>query len=72
MDDIHQGFQPGRKLYQKLDHTTPFRKPDFSKSIRGRSWALHDGVMGKPYTDITMYKIIDDEADISTFPNAEW
>jgi hypothetical protein len=72
MDEIHQGFQPGHELYQKLDNTTPFRKPDFSKSIRGRSWALHDGVMGKPYTDVTMYKIIDDEVYLSTFPDAEW
>ena len=72
MERIHQGFQPGGEFEGKLDGSTPFRQPDFADSIRGRSWALHDGVMGQPYTDVTMYKIIGERADISTFPDAEW
>jgi hypothetical protein len=72
MQDIQEGFQPGNELNQKLDRTTPFRNPEFAKSIRGRSWALHDGVMGKPFTDVTMYKSIGDNAGITTFPDAEW
>lgn len=72
MAGIHEGFQSGGKLRSQLDGSTPFRKPEFADSIRGRSWALHDGVMEKPYTDVTMYKVIGDEAEITTFPNAKW
>jgi hypothetical protein len=72
MAGIHEGFQPGGELQMRLDGSTPFRKPEFADSIRGRSWALHDGVMEKPYTDVTMYKVIGDEAEITTFPNAMW
>jgi hypothetical protein len=72
MERIHEGFQPGGEFEEQLDGSTPFRHPEFAKSIRGRSWALHDGVMGKPYTDVTMYKVIGERADLSTFPNADW
>lgn len=72
MESIHEGFLPGGEFERKLDGSTPFRKPQFAQSIRGRSWSLHDGVMGAPYSDVTMYKIIGEEADISTFPDAVW
>jgi hypothetical protein len=72
MESIHQSFQPEAELYTKLDGSTPFRDLEFATSIRGRSWALHDGVMGRPYSDVTMYKVIADKANISTFPDAEW
>ncbi|MGD2161948.1 MAG: hypothetical protein PVH60_12245 [Anaerolineales bacterium] len=72
MQSIHEGFQPDGDLYRELDRSTPFRDPAFADSIRGRSWALHDGVMGRPYSDVTMYKIIGDEANIQTFPHAKW
>lgn len=72
MESIHAGFKDGGELHAALDGSTPFRKPEFADSIRGRSWALHDGVMGKPYTNVTMYKVIDDEANIATFPQAKW
>lgn len=72
MESIHAGFKDGGELRAALDGSTPFRKPEFADSIRGRSWALHDGVMGKPYTNVTMYKVIDDEANIATFPQAKW
>jgi acetoin utilization protein AcuC len=72
MESIHAGFQPGGKLFMALDESTPFRTPEFADSIRGRSWALHDGVMGNPYSDVTMYKIIGENADIATFPDSDW
>lgn len=72
MENIHEGFQPGGVYYEKLDRSTPFRRPRFANSIRGRSWALHDGVMGKPYTDVTMYKNVGEKAEVDTFPGAEW
>lgn len=72
MESIHERFQAGGDLFKKLDGSSPFRQPQFADAIRGRSWALHDGVMENPYTDVTMYKLIENKSDITTFPNAEW
>src|SRR5438094_795936 len=46
MDQIHAGFQPGGALCGRLDGSTPFRRPGFAQTVRGRSWAIHDGVLG--------------------------
>ncbi|HEX9615791.1 MAG TPA: hypothetical protein VGA03_00145, partial [Anaerolineales bacterium] len=43
MDDIHEQFQPGGKLYQALDGSTPFRQQDQWRTVRGRAWAIQDG-----------------------------
>jgi len=45
MKRIHDLFQPGEKLFEKLDGSTPFRKPEFAHTVRGRSWAIHDGIL---------------------------
>jgi hypothetical protein len=55
-----------------MDATTPFRDPEKINSIRGRSWAIQDGILGHAYTDVTMYKSVGKSAGINTFPNAEW
>ncbi len=47
MVEIDQGFQPGGKLFNRLDGSTPFRQPGMEKTIRGRSWAIHDGDHGQ-------------------------
>src|SRR2546429_288358 len=49
MDQIHAGFQPGGALCGRLDGSTPFRRPGFAQTVRGRSWAIHDGVLGEPF-----------------------
>jgi hypothetical protein len=72
MKQIHAGFQEGGELHAQLDRSTPFRMPEQSLSIRGRSWALHDGVMGRPFCDVTMYKRVGIRAEIETFPGAMW
>ncbi len=36
-------------LVPLLDNSTPFRRPAFASSIRGRSWAIHDGILGRPH-----------------------
>lgn len=72
MEQIHQGFLPGGELHQKLDGSTPFRQPDAGQSIRGRSWAIHDGILGHPFTGFQMYKRIEHTSDINTFPDGEW
>jgi hypothetical protein len=72
MERIHQGFQPGGEFFQRLDGSTPFRQPGAEKTVRGRSWAIHDGVLGEPYSDYHMYKQIGKRAGMSTFPNYVW
>ncbi len=72
MERIHQGFQPGGEYCQRLDGSTPFRRPGAEQTVRGRSWAIHDGVLGEPYADYHMYKHIGKHAGVSTFPDYVW
>jgi len=72
MDRIHAGFCPGGDLHAQLDGSTPFRRPWFHASIRGRSWAIHDGILGHPFTQVTMYKVIGEHGGVETFPGAQW
>jgi hypothetical protein len=72
MDRIHQGFQLDAEFWIKLDQSTPFRMPTMADSIRGRSWAIHDGVLGTAFDKVTMYKSIDRHAGVNTFPNSTW
>lgn len=72
MHAIHDGFQPGGDLHCKLTPDNPFRQPDFWKSVRGRSWAIHDGILGHPYTGFQMYKRVGKDAGVNTFPDATW
>lgn len=67
MEAIDQGFQPGGDLHARLDGSTPFRQPHYATSVRGRSWAIHDGVLGRPYSGVTMVKFVGRQAGISTF-----
>ena len=69
MNSIHQGFQPGGDLYVHLDGSSPFRTTEAANSIRKRSWAIHDGILGEPFTNVTMYKRVGISAGISTTPN---
>lgn len=72
MEAIHAGFQEGGELRQKLDDSNPFRSPQAANSIRLRSWAIHDGILGEPFTNVTMYKRVGKSANISTTPGCEW
>ncbi|NIM92594.1 MAG: hypothetical protein GTO18_02625 [Anaerolineales bacterium] len=72
MEQINQGFMPGEEYYLKLDRSTPFRVPANASCIRGRSWAIHDGILGQAYDKVTMYKSIGHHAGINTYPNGEW
>lgn len=72
MDRIQSGFQPGGELAARLDSSTPFRQPEASNSIRRRSWAIHDGLLGEPFTDVTMYKRLGKNAGVSTTPGCDW
>jgi len=72
MERIQQGFSPGGDLAARLDGSSPFRKPEAAQSIRLRSWAIHDKIMGKPFTSVTMYKRIGKLAKLDTCPGVNW
>jgi len=67
MEWIDQGFQPGGPLHAALDGSTPFRQPDAWRTVRGRSWAIHDGILGEPWHGIRMYKQVGKHAGVDTF-----
>ncbi len=70
MTEIDQGFQPGGILTRRLDGSTPFRKPGMEKTIRGRSWAIHDGILDTPWVCPMMIKMIGTKEKDYTFPDA--
>jgi hypothetical protein len=72
MEWINREFAPGGTLYHRLDGSTPFRRHRAERTIRGRSWAIHDGLLGEPFGDIHMYKRIGINAGICTFPSGVW
>jgi hypothetical protein len=72
MERIQSGFSPGGELLQGLNDSTPFRTPKAAKSIRMRSWAIHDGILGEPFTNVTMYKRIGKSAGVSTCDGCAW
>jgi hypothetical protein len=71
MERIHQGFSESGDLKNKLDGS-PFRLPDAINSIRLRSWAIHDRILGEPFTNVTMYKRIGKNAGVSTTADTRW
>ena len=78
MQRIHQAFQAGGKLSQKLDPAHPFRQPGFESTVRGRSWAIHDGVINEIDDDLLdegwfspkMYLMVGQPRSVCTFPDA--
>lgn len=72
MEAIHAEFQPGGPLHARLDGSTPFRRADAWQTVRGRSWAIHDGILEEPYHGIRMYKRLGVHAGVDTFPGGSW
>ena len=72
MEWIHREFGPEGLLFNRLDGSTPFRRPGAEDSVRGRSWAIHDGILNEPYTGVKMYKRASIHAGVVTFPSAAW
>ncbi|HEX5838853.1 MAG TPA: hypothetical protein VFY26_13550 [Anaerolineales bacterium] len=73
MDDIHRAFQPGGALYACLDDRSPFRKQEQAGTVRGRAWAIHDGILDaidQRWDKIRMVKQIGRRAGVETFPQA--
>lgn len=72
MEAWNQGFQPGGALLQALDGSSPFRQSGMHSSIRGRSWAIHDGITEERFDRVTMYKCVGEVDGVNSFPNASW
>jgi len=73
MDDIQREFQVGGTLYQSLDDGCAFRKRDQAHTVRGRAWAIHDGILEAldlRWDKIRMVKQIGRHAGVETFPKA--
>ncbi|HEX8991425.1 MAG TPA: hypothetical protein VF784_07075, partial [Anaerolineales bacterium] len=71
MERIQMGFSNGGEFTDRLDGSA-FRRPEAVDSIRLRSWAIHDGILGEPYTNVTMYKRVGKSAEISTTGQVAW
>ncbi len=73
MARIHKEFQPGGLLYQKLDDSTPFRRRGMEKTVRGRSWAIHDGILvdafDEEWESPKMYKMVGRDFSVNSFPD---
>ncbi len=71
MLEIDREFHPGGTLYQRLDSSSLFRMPGMERTVRGRSWAIHDGIMDQPWDEVQIYKIIGVHAGLNTFPDRQ-
>jgi hypothetical protein len=73
MDTIHTEFQPGGRLHDALDGRTPFRRPEQWQSVRGRAWAIQDGILeaiDSRWNGLRMVKQVGRDAGVTTFPDA--
>lgn len=80
MMEIDREFAPGGRLFRRLDGSTPFRQPGMEKTVQGRSWAIHDGILGippeelppdspllLPWEEVKIYRMIGRPAALETF-----
>ena len=72
MEEIHASFGEGGALRAALDDSSPFRRRGAEWSVRGRSWALHDGVAGAAWGGVKMYKAAGRHAGMDTFPGGRY
>ena len=75
MDEIHVEFQSEGRLYRELDESTPFRAQDHWNSVRGRAWAIHDGILeaiNTRWDGLRMIKQVGRHAGADTFPGGKY
>jgi hypothetical protein len=72
MERIQIGFSKDGDITSRLDASSPFKQPDCTSSIRRRSWAIHDGILGEPFDHVTMYKQVGKAAGIQTCVGCSW
>ena len=72
MEEIQMAFGEGGTFRAALDGSSPFRQPGAETTVRGRSWALHDGVGGSAWGGVKMYKAASRPAGMDTFPGGSY
>ena len=72
MERIEKGFSEKGDLHRSLNDSDPFRMHQAEHSVRLRSWAIHDGLLGEPFTNVTMFKHVGKSARINTSPSCNW
>jgi hypothetical protein len=76
METIDKEFSSGGRLHRALGGDTTFRGSGFDRTIRGRSWAIHDGILGAlddtVWGGVKMYRLVGRPASVSTFPAAPY
>lgn len=66
MESLHADFMDGR-LRAALDGST-FRPANAWRTVRGRSWAIHDGVLGEHWPELHMVRRLEKPGQVDTFP----
>ncbi len=72
MEEAHAGFSPGGALRARLDGSTGFRRPEQADTVRGRSWAIHDGILHRPWDNVRLVKRLGILAGVNTCPGIAW
>lgn len=72
MEWIDREFRTGGSLLGKLDGSSPFRRPGMERTVRGRSWAIQDGILSQPWDGVKIYKTIGYDAGVDTFPDRKF
>jgi acetoin utilization protein AcuC len=71
MKAIDAAFAPGGVLRKACDGSTTFRRPQHADTARGRSWAIHDGILteldGDEALEVKMVKVLGQDAGQRTF-----
>ncbi|MBI5015964.1 MAG: hypothetical protein HZB55_10790 [Deltaproteobacteria bacterium] len=69
---LHHEFGRGGVLRRRMDGSRPFRMPWMAESIRGRSWAVHDEILGRRWMAPQMYKFVGRSFSTRTCPGLRW
>ncbi len=72
MRRIDGGFGPTGDLRRRLDGSSAFQGAGAHASIRLRSWALHDGILGEPFTGVLMYRRLGSPSVVDTAAGIPW
>jgi hypothetical protein len=73
MRRVDKEFRAGGLLFERLDGSTPFRRKGAEATVRGRSWAVYDGlyadVFREEWESPLMYKMMGKDFNVNTFPD---
>ena len=72
MERIHAGFSANGEMRHRLGGPSPFRQPALAGSVRGRAWAIHDGILDEHWDRVRMVKRLGVNAKIDTCPGVPW